>query len=110
MIYELPPISKHPPSIKRSGSFDDTQPQKPDIQTFVETRLRKRKATPKNTISQKSILHAKKSPKNLCKSEVALQIYIKTKVVIEIGSSQISQRATQTKIITSDYRIVTATL
>lgn len=43
MIYELPPISKHPPTIKGTGSFDDTPPQKPDIQTFVETKLRKRK-------------------------------------------------------------------
>lgn len=63
MIYELPPILKHPPSIKRPGSFDDTQPQKPDIQTFVETKLRKRKITLQTTISQKSILKAKKSPK-----------------------------------------------
>lgn len=43
MIYELPPVSKHPSTIKGAGSFDDTQPQKPDIQTFVETKLRKRK-------------------------------------------------------------------
>lgn len=63
MIYELPPVSKHPPTIKVTGSFDDTQPQKPDIQTFVETKLRKRKTTPQNTFSQNSILKAKKSPK-----------------------------------------------
>lgn len=43
MIYELPPISKHPPTLKGTGFFDGTQPQKPDIQTFVETKLRKRK-------------------------------------------------------------------
>lgn len=38
-IYELPPILKHPPTLKGPGSFDDTQPQKPDIQTFVEKSL-----------------------------------------------------------------------
>lgn len=51
MIYELPPVSKHPPTIKWTGSFDDTQPQKPDIQTFVETKLKKRQ-TPRHQIQK----------------------------------------------------------
>ena len=51
MIYELPPVSKHPPTIKWTGSFDDTQPQKPNIQTFVETKLKKRQ-TPRHQIQE----------------------------------------------------------